>query len=358
MTEDLIDRIYEAAFVPDLWVGVLDEVNALSGSAASSLILFDPVAQPRFKATERTHASLTTHVESGAWKANPRQAVASRTPWAGFRDVGMALTEAERANDPVGRSLDALGLGWQIGTVIPLTLGQLAVITCERMIASGPYEALQVDRLDHLRPHLSRAVLMAARLGLERARGAVATLSALGLPAAVLTSGGKVVAVNDRLERSPRVAPGPYGRLVLTSPVADRMLREILAAPDAAARSRSIPLPPDGEQPSGIAHILPLRGAAHDIFGGFTLLVITTLDLVDNVPKVELIAALYDLTPREAQLATALTAGLTLKQAAHESDLRFSTARSYLERIFRKTGATQQSQLVSLLKGTRLSPPE
>jgi DNA-binding CsgD family transcriptional regulator len=56
------------------------------------------------------------------------------------------------------------------------------------------------------------------------------------------------------------------------------------------------------------------------------------------------------LTPREAGLATALAAGRSLKQAAADNGVQFSTARSYLEEIFRKTGVNRQSQLVALLK--------
>ena len=39
--------------------------------------------------------------------------------------------------------------------------------------------------------------------------------------------------------------------------------------------------------------------------------------------------------------------------AADGANIQFSTARSYLESIFRKTGTNQQSQLVALLKSTQ-----
>jgi DNA-binding CsgD family transcriptional regulator len=41
---------------------------------------------------------------------------------------------------------------------------------------------------------------------------------------------------------------------------------------------------------------------------------------------------------------------LTPKAAAAEAGRRFSTVRTYLNRIFRKAGTNQQSQLVALLK--------
>jgi DNA-binding CsgD family transcriptional regulator len=62
---------------------------------------------------------------------------------------------------------------------------------------------------------------------------------------------------------------------------------------------------------------------------------------------------LFDLTPAEARLAAALARGLALKDAAIRQGIRFSTARSYLEGIFRKTCTNQQSQLVALLKSTQ-----
>ncbi|HEY0220195.1 MAG TPA: LuxR family transcriptional regulator [Afipia sp.] len=76
-----------------------------------------------------------------------------------------------------------------------------------------------------------------------------------------------------------------------------------------------------------------------------------TLDL----PKefADHIRALFGLTPKEAGLAALLVSGRTLKESAEDSGIRFSTARSYLDNIFLKTGTRQQSQLVALLKSAQ-----
>jgi DNA-binding CsgD family transcriptional regulator len=63
--------------------------------------------------------------------------------------------------------------------------------------------------------------------------------------------------------------------------------------------------------------------------------------------------ALFALSPKEARLAALLASGRTLKQAADDSQIQLSTARSYLETIFRKTGTRQQSHLVALLKSAQ-----
>jgi len=62
-----------------------------------------------------------------------------------------------------------------------------------------------------------------------------------------------------------------------------------------------------------------------------------------------LIAALFDLSPSEANLAALLTQGLTLAEAARESGLTESTVRSYSKRIFAKVGVNRQAELIRLI---------
>ncbi|UGX89248.1 helix-turn-helix transcriptional regulator [Phyllobacterium meliloti] len=66
----------------------------------------------------------------------------------------------------------------------------------------------------------------------------------------------------------------------------------------------------------------------------------------------EHIRAVFKLTPSEARLACLIASGLSLKDAAKMTNLKNSTARAYVERLFHKTGTHQQSQLVALLKNT------
>jgi DNA-binding CsgD family transcriptional regulator len=64
------------------------------------------------------------------------------------------------------------------------------------------------------------------------------------------------------------------------------------------------------------------------------------------------VRGLFDLTPSEARLAAALVSGRSLKEIAANSNITVKTGRTYLERIFAKTGTRQQSELVALLKNT------
>jgi DNA-binding CsgD family transcriptional regulator len=121
---------------------------------------------------------------------------------------------------------------------------------------------------------------------------------------------------------------------------------------------RSIPVPAKEDRPALVVHLLPLRRAAHDIFSGADILVAATaVSASAMVPSPTILTGLFDLTPAEAKLATALTGGQSLKAAAIGSGVTFSTARTYLDRIYRKTGANQQSQLVALLKSVQPFQP-
>ena len=357
MPDALIERIYEAAFVPECWPDVLEKVAALSGSASGALLVFNPPAPPRFRATRVTHDILTAFTTSDAWKTNPREELGKRLTRPAFYNVTEPLEKEPVAVDPVADSLASVGLGHQAGTFIPLTHGEHAVITQERWAGDGRFEPKHFEILDGLRPHLARAALTAARLGLERARTTVATLEALGLAAAVLTGTGRVLAVNALLENNPTFLPGAHGRLIVTHPAADRLFRAILETAGIAAAARSVPVPAFEARPSGIVHVLPLCGAAHDILGGATLVVHAPMRMDLNVLDPSLLPWLFDLTPKEAEIAAALAAGRSLKEAAEDGGVRNSTARSYLEQVFRKTGTNQQSQLVALLKGTMPLPP-
>ena len=355
VTDDLIDRIYEAAFVPSHWPAILDEIGARSGSASGALQIIRGGGPPLWTATDLIRDTLHHFIESGLWRNCERPAGLAALDHAGFVGAADYMTPAQLERDPVVPLLGSLGLGWQVATLIVMPTGENVGLTFERRLDAGRHAPGEVAMLDALRPHLARAALIAARLDLERARSTVSTLEALGLPAAVLRAGGRVMAANELLEGSPAFLSGGHGRLILSHQPADKLLRDLME-PGSASATCSIPIPGSVERSPAIVHVLPLRGAAHDIFGGTTLVLLTDVSMAANVPDMTLLRGLFDLTPKEARLAALLASGRSLKEAAGQQAIQVSTARSYLEEVLRKTGTHQQSQLVALLKSARPLP--
>jgi DNA-binding CsgD family transcriptional regulator len=220
-------------------------------------------------------------------------------------------------------------------------------------VGTAHYDRDDIERLNALRPHLARAALVAARLGTERAKGTVAALESIGLAAAVCAN-GSVLATNELFLAHPNYFRiGTKNRLTLAGDAANALLQGTLLSGhiEGVPQVRSIPLISDPKIPPGVLHVLPLKHSARELLsGGDAIVVFTTVRASALVPAPRVLSGLFDLSPAEAKLSVSLASGHSLKSAADASDIKFSTARSYLEQIFRKTGTSQQSQLVALLK--------
>lgn len=68
MHDDIIDRIYEAAFAPDQWPGVLEEISSRAGSASGAVLSMSGTAPPVWRATNLVCDTLHQFVATGQWK--------------------------------------------------------------------------------------------------------------------------------------------------------------------------------------------------------------------------------------------------------------------------------------------------
>ena len=237
--------------------------------------------------------------------------------------------------------------------------GELVAFVFHKWARDGNFGTDDIRKLDLLYPHLARAGLVAVRLGLERAQATVSALQAIGLPAAVLTASGRVLAANTLLEGMPSLfLPVAHGGMAIGDAPANALFQQAIVRHRHDLVVRSVPISAKEDRPALVVHMLPLRRAAHDIFSGADILVAATaVSASAMVPSPTILTGLFDLTPAEAKLATALTAGRSLKAAAADNGVTFSTARTYLDRIYRKTGVNQQGQLVALLKSVQPFKP-
>ena len=354
MDADLVECIYEAAFVPDEWPNVLGKIAARANATTGELQVLTDGRPPFWRATELTRDMLGSFIASGQWQSCERPLQFLRTGHPGFLRDTDVLTPEQIERDPVGRIFADLGLGWQVATVIPMPTGEGVGLTFERRLETGRATDDDVSRLDGLRPHLARATLIAARLRLERAQATVSTLEKLALPAAVINGRGRGVASNEQFEAMGDLfLPVAFDGVAIADAAANRLFQDALSVAGSHREPlvRSIPVRRGADQTATVLHMLPLRRAAHDIFSQADILVLMTeIRPQGNVPSVRLLSVLFDLSPAEARLASAIAAGQSLKSTASEMAIEYNSARTYLARIFSKTGTSQQSELVALLK--------
>jgi DNA-binding CsgD family transcriptional regulator len=285
-------------------------------------------------------------------RPNERAAFALKHPFRGFVRANDYLPPELLNSDPGHARRLAIGLDSEAssGTVMPT--GELVVFSFDRWMRAGPHRQQHLAALNALYPHLAQTALVAARPRLDRASTAATTLQMIGLPAAVLTNSGRLLSSNISVDRLPRlVLPSAFGRIVIADPRAHRLLQEALDP--TSGTIRSIPIAEaEGRRPC-VLHVLPLRRNAHDIFsGGDMLIAVTTLSASSASPSPAVLESLFDLTQSEVSFTTALMQGLTVQEAARTCGLTETSGRTYLGRIFAKTGTHRQTELITLLSST------
>lgn len=348
----LVDRVYEAAFVPDAWPHLLLQVGETTRSASGTILVFNESRPIRYRATALVE-EWTEAFCNGLWKESNRLAHCRERPPPGFSILNRYFTPEFLETDPSRQYRLAHGLDSEIGSAVPMPTGELVVFSFDRMQHDGPHEDRDVAVMNTLHPHLARAGLVAARLGLERARAATETLEIIGLPGAVVSGAGCVTATNALFEQLGDIfAPAAFGRLSISHAGSNRLFQEALAAARGApSTTRSVPIPAIGDHPACVMHMVPLRHSALDLFpGGAVLLAVSVPRSSAIVPSADVLTGLFDLTPAETRFAAALVSARSPKVAAARVGITERSGRTYLARIFSKTGTHRQSELISLLQ--------
>ena len=353
--ESLIDAIYEAGAVPELWPQLLERFSQrLNGSGGILFASNGP--NVKWIASGLMQEAMAIFVRDGWFFRNPRPVRLAALNYNGFVSDLDAFTREELEQEPVYTEfLRKNNGGWATGTQIDSPGGDRIILTFEREHEKGPYDKATTNALDPLRPHFARAALFSWRLGLERAQAMAQALETVGLPAAILRSGGRLFAANDLMQRlMPDVVRDMPRRMVLVDPAADALLAaaiERIQQPGltAGAAVSSFALRATEEREPMVAHVLPVRGAAHDIFTTASAILLITPVRNAVSPDSKLLQALFDLTPAESRIAQGI--GETVEAIAVRLGISTATARSQLKGVMAKTGTGRQAELALLLSG-------
>jgi DNA-binding CsgD family transcriptional regulator len=352
--EALVDGIYEAAVVPEYWPRILEQICSLADGDAASLIAFGHDAGLRYVTTKSYEAAFSDYAANGASLPNIRpQRGLERMPMAFAHDLEVC-SQAELDADPIYlRFARPYGFGWTAGTVVPVPSGDLIVYDVAKSTSKGPFTRAAMERLDPFRPHLARAALLAHRLRMQQARAVTEALDILGLPAAVVGRNRAVLAANASLQAlAPRVKIGAFDRIYLQAKAADDLLAAALSSRGFNS-VRSIPLAATENAPAIVAHVVPIRRAAGDIFARAEVLVLLTPVTAPSAPLTEVLTGLFDLTPAEAKVARGISVGRSVEQLAASHGISRETIRSQLKSLMMKTGTSRQVELAVLLSGLR-----
>ncbi|WP_283535762.1 helix-turn-helix transcriptional regulator [Methylorubrum extorquens] len=309
----------------------------------------------RWIASPQTTDFFAQFLAAGCMAKNPLVERGVRREHAGFLTDLDLFTYDELDAEPMYDYMRRIGGGWHLGTAIAVPNGDTLVVNIERRHRQGAFLREQSEHLDLYLPHLARAALLATRYTQSRYETTVGDLEALGLAAAAVSLNGNLIARNAGFQAlmPSLVQDGPSG-LVVTHQTAQAQVQAYLArtrsAPDTAPGA-SIPIPAEPGRGLAIVHLVPVSGAARDIFVRTTCLVVIKMVDTENLPSSRLVKGLFDLTPAEARVVRDIARGPGVPEAAVQASVTEGTVRSQLKQVLAKTGTSRQADTAALLHG-------
>ncbi len=361
----LIGGIYEAAYDHRRWQDTIADIQHLFGGSRACIARLESSDYGAISSIEddgfSSMESLYAHMRD-PWlptvSAIPTAIVVSR---AGLADIG-AFERRELYQDWY-RPRDMYD---SLVSKLQVAPGASFYISIEGSRRRGLFEQAEAELLQSVVPHLVRAGELAATLQNHRLFAPALADPALGI--ALVDADRRIGAFNaaaDALFSGPDVPLSARGgQLAADDPAADHQLR--LLAENACTLVDDVYPGTGGSMAVGsiergnrvVMSVAPYADAGSYGLDDRRQALVMMRPVGISVPRgfERHVQLAFGLTPAETVLARSLLSGLSLKQASEAAGITFKSGRTYLERIFAKTGTRQQSQLVALLASSRPLP--
>jgi DNA-binding CsgD family transcriptional regulator len=358
----LIGKILDAALDPALWTVVLADICEFVDGQASGLLSKDAVSKfgnayyhfgvdaqymQSYAETYFRFDPMTTlpFFDEGQIVSTP-----DLVPYDEFRQGRFYLEWVK----PQG-FVDAANV------VLEKSATSCAYLSVVRSAAAGMVDDEMRRRLKLIIPHVRRATFISRAIDLKRCEAATFAAALDGLDAGVflVDRGGWIVHANssgDEILRADDFLRSTAGRMAARDEAVDRMLRNIFAAAgnssgEIGTDGIAIPLiAKDGER--YVAHALPLTSAAWRRAGvacsAAVALFVRKAALTTSSAS-EVIGKAFKLTPTELRVLLAIVEVGGVAKVAAALGVADSTVKTHLGRVFEKTGASQQADLVKLV---------
>jgi DNA-binding CsgD family transcriptional regulator len=377
---ELTENIYDAATGGAPWAVTGNGLVQLLGARSASLMVGDCMAG-QMELLYHTDFALDDVVAYqkhyrlvDLWTIRAAQAVATDSPigrpkvWiSGHLVPDNEFLRSEFYVD-FGRRL---GLRYVLGTVLPLGASGAMPIGLHRPEGIGPFGETDQHLLECLLPHLRRALQLRHQLAAapSSASPSLAALDAMSVGVLVVSADMRVLIANSSAEAM--AANGSALRLVgvassnamsrtiaMAGHCADNLTLAALVRATAlgGASGGAVRLRNDREAAALAALVAPLPrrlsgspGRSEGRVGGQALILLRDLTIAPAPPPTELLRNLFGLTPAEAEIACALSGGITKEAVAAGRGLRVTTIRTQVRAVLEKTGAANLRDLERLL---------
>ena len=365
MLADDIDCFYEAAVLPEKWPHALDRLALLSGGVCGSLFVATPRPtggdpELQFVANEAGAQLIHEFTALDTPIANSRMVAGfrlGRSRW--MTDLDIFSREMIDKDPFYTEFLRPRGFGWVAANMVDIPHERALCFSVEKRFSDGPMTELELTALESVRPHLGRAALLAAESAFRMRRMVTLTLAAVGVPGAILSPRGRILDANDLFATAAEWigSDGP-GRFRLAGRKADLLFEEALQRLTGGHELSIASFAVRGEDPQqrAVVHLLPIRREARDVFTGAAALIVVNVAGSIELPPVDILQMLLDLTPAEAQIARNIAKGASVREVSGGSGRSYETVRTQLKSILAKSGLRDQRDLVALVRSFGMPP--
>ncbi|MEW6644947.1 MAG: LuxR C-terminal-related transcriptional regulator [Pseudomonadota bacterium] len=254
--------------------------------------------------------------------------------------------------------------GWidAVKAVLDKSATSFAYLSVCRNEASGLVDSEMRARMALVVPHVRRATVIGKVIDLRRAEAAAFADVLDGLSAGVFLVDAKGMIMHANVAARAQLEAGTVlhavqGQLIVIDPASNRRLRDMITATgggDAAIGNTDVALAlpaPTGDH--HVAHVLPLTAGkrADAATPGASAAVFVRKAELQGPSSPQTIGALYRLTPAELRVLLAVVDVGGVPEVAAALGVADSTIKTHLGRIFEKTGANRQADLVKLVAG-------
>ena len=348
MQSDIIEAIYDAPLTSRPWADLPAHIRRAFGCSAAMLTF------SRCNAGETQSQSIydTAWDSRAAWPLyestyrhfDPINRLPMRTGSLYNYDDVAAPGGGEDA-DRYLQFVKSLGAHYGLFVHLGKHRGLDAWLSLSRDTDEGNFNAYDAGKIKALLPHLQRAVEIHCRLESARNSASVhaAALADLGIGAILLDEAGAIVGTNgiaDNLLDQRRTLLRDEGRLRIAG--MDAPLQRLLRKQEDGQVIVA------GQNTDQEMHLLVRSWIGGEELSSGPVFAI----YFENVPteiSVEGLRRRFNLSPSEARFAALMVAGKRVDEAGEEMGLTQASARTYCKRIFARTGARSQSDLVRLV---------
>jgi DNA-binding CsgD family transcriptional regulator len=367
-----VGNIYQAAYDPARWATAIESLRLLFHGSRACLVRIGPDRQPTdLVAPNNDPAFQDRYLAEFAHEPNVVEGTVARAPVGlAYSDISFIGKETLRASRLWNEWMAPQDMYGGLTSKL-LASGQSSwFFDVQRGRNQVEFDGTDLELLKTISSHLSRAI----EIGRQTRIGQLISSSLSHLPFAVLgvDRSMRVLAQNPATERMLCECNGSLSLrrgVLVASRLSDNARLQRLVAQSCAARDGVLPglggdllIGPQvpGDDPAVLAiSVGPMVGDDLPMLALERCAIVIVRRIARDLPVgfAEAIGHFFDLTPREADIAAGLAAGQSLKTIADQTGIQFSTARTHLGRVFRKTGTNQQSQLVAMLKNVQLTLP-